>query len=44
MTSLQYILKYLKGGVRDEIDFLFGDKHQSFLQVSPIIFDLHDQA
>ena len=28
----------------DEIDFLFGDKHQSFLQVSTIIFDLHNQT
>ena len=26
-------LQYLKKEVRDEVDFLDGDKHQSFLQV-----------
>ena len=26
-------LKYLKKEVRDEVDFLHGDKHQSFLQI-----------
>ena len=27
-------LKYLKKEVRDEVDFLHADKHQSFLQVN----------
>ena len=49
-------LQYLKKEVRDEVDFLHSDKHQSFLQVdfnalgiksflqSDTIIDRHDQA
>ena len=37
-------LQYLKKEVRDEVDFLHADKHQSFLQGDTIIIDGHDQA
>ena len=34
IASLQCLYKYLKKEVRDEVDFLHADKHQSFLQVN----------
>ena len=37
-------LQYLKKEVRDEVDFLHADKHQSFLQGNTIIIDGHDSA
>ena len=44
IASFQYLFQYLKKDVRDEVDFLPADKHQSFLQVDTIIFDGHGQA
>ena len=35
-------LQYLKKEVRDEVEFLHADKHQSFLQSGTIITDGHD--
>ena len=32
-SKLAMLLQYLKEGVRDELDFLYAGKHQSFLQV-----------
>ena len=43
-TSWQYFLQYLSKDVRDRVDFLPADKHQSFLQVDTIIFDAYGQA
>ena len=40
VMSLQYLSKYVK----DEVDFLHADKHQSFLQGDTIIIDGLDQA
>ena len=37
-------LQYLEKEVRDEIEFLHVDKHQSFLQGDTSIIDGHDQA
>ena len=37
-------LQYFKREVRDKVDFLYADKHQSFLQGDTIITDGHDQA
>ena len=37
-------LQYLKREVRDEIDFLHADKHESFLQIDVMIFDGDVQA
>ena len=37
-------LQYLKKKVRDEVDFLHADKHQSFLKGDTIIIDGHNQA
>ena len=50
--SFEISLQYLKKEVRDEVDFLHADKHQSFLQFDPntlglkvsYIIDGHDQA
>ena len=36
--------QYLKKEVRDQVDFLHADKHQSFLQGDIIIINGHDQA
>ena len=33
IKSLHYLLQYLKKDVRDEVDFLPTDKHQSFLHM-----------
>ena len=33
VPKIAMFLEYLKEEVRDEFDFLHGDKHQSFLQV-----------
>ena len=35
-------LQYLKKEVRDEVDFLHADKHQSFLQVDFNTLDIKD--
>ena len=32
-SKFAMLLQYLKNEVRDEVDFLHADKHQSFLQV-----------
>ena len=32
-------LQYLKKEVRDEVDFLHADKHESFLQINIVTFD-----
>ena len=37
-------LQYLEKEIRDDIDFLQIDKHQSFLEGDTIIIDGHDQA
>ena len=37
-------LQYLKKEVWDEVNFLYADKHQSFLQGDTITIDSHDQA
>ena len=37
-------LKYLKKEVSDEVDFFYGDKHGSFLQIDTITFDGDGQA
>ena len=37
-------LQYLKKDVRDEVDFLHADKHQSLLKGDTIITDGHDQS
>ena len=36
--------QYLKKEVSYEVDFLHADKHQSFLQVNTIFFDVSAQA
>ena len=33
ISNIAMYLKYLKKEVRDEVDFLHADKHQSFLQI-----------
>ena len=33
MASLQYLYNISKKKVRDEVDFLYADKHQDFVQV-----------
>ena len=37
-------LHYLKKEGRDEVDFLHGDKHQTFLQVDTVNLGGHGQA
>ena len=37
-------LQYLQKEVSDEVDFLYADKHESFLQIDSIIFDGDGQA
>ena len=37
-------LQYLKKEVSDEVDFLYADKHESFLQIDTMIIDGGDQA
>ena len=37
-------LQYLQKEVSDEVDFLYADKHESFLQIDTIIFDGDGQA
>ena len=37
-------LQYLKKEVRDKVDFLHADKHESFLQIDTMIFDGNGQA
>ena len=37
-------LQYLKKEVSDEVDFLHGNKHESFLQIDTMIFDGDGQA
>ena len=37
-------LQYLKKAVSDEVDFLHTNKHESFLQIGAMIFDVHNQA
>ena len=37
-------LQYLKKEVSDEVDFLHADKHESFLQIDTMIFDVDDQT
>ena len=44
ITSLFISLQYLKKEVRDKVDFLHADKHESFLQIDTMIFDGDGQA
>ena len=37
-------LQYLKNEVKDEVDLLYADKRQSFLQGDTITIDGHDLA
>ena len=37
-------LQYLKKEVRDKVDFLHADKHESFLQIDTMIFNGNGQA
>ena len=37
-------LQYLKKEVRDKVDFLHADKHESFLQIDTMIFDVDGQT
>ena len=37
-------LQYLKKEGRDEVNFLYADKHQTFLQVHSTNFGGHDQS
>ena len=39
ITSLLFPCSILKKKVNDEVDFLHADKHESFLQIVPMIFD-----
>ena len=41
-NKLAIFLQYLKKEVRDKVDFLHADKHESFLQGDTIIIDGHD--
>ena len=36
--------QYLKKEVSDEVDFLYADKHESFVQIDSMIFDGDGQA
>ena len=36
--------QYLKKEVSDEVDFLYADKHESFIQIDSMIFDGDGQA
>ena len=36
--------QYLKKEVSDEVDFLYADKHESFVQIDSMIFDGNGQA
>ena len=44
ITSLLFLLQYLKKEVRDKVDFVHADKHERFLQIDTMIFDGDDQA
>ena len=44
ITSLFISLQYLKKEVRDKVDFLHADKHESFLQIATMNFDENGQA
>ena len=44
ITSVLFFLQYLKKEVRDKVDFVHADKHESFLQIDTMIFDGDDQA
>ena len=37
-------LQYLKENVKDEVDFLPGDKHQGLLQIDTVVLDVCGQA
>ena len=37
-------LQYLKKEVRDKVDFLHADKHESFLQIDTMTLDWDSQA
>ena len=43
-NTLAIFLSYLKKEVSDEVDFLHADKHESFLQIDTMIFDVDDQT
>ena len=36
--------QYFKKEVSDEVDFLYADKHESFVQIDSMIFDGDGQA
>ena len=39
-----FSLQYLKKGLSDEVDFLYTDKHEGFLQIYTVILDGDGQA
>ena len=43
-NKLVISLSYLKKEVRDEVNFLHADKHESFLQTDTMIFDVDGQT
>ena len=43
-NKLGIFLSYLKKEVTDEVDFLHADKHESFLQIDTMIFDVDGQT
>ena len=43
-NNFAIILQYLKKEVRDEVDFLHADKHQTFLQLDTINFGEHGHS
>ena len=43
-NKLPISLSYLKKVVSDEVDFLHTDKHESFLQIGTMIFDVDSQT
>ena len=44
VTSLLFLLQYLKKEVSNEADFWHADKHKSFLQSDTMIFNEDGQA
>ena len=44
ITNIQYLCNISQKEVSYEVDFLHADKHQSFLQVDTIFFDVSAQA
>ena len=43
-NKFAFSLQFFKKEVSDEVDFLYADKHESFLQIHAMIFDRDDQT